>query len=68
MTSAAALDVDTCPMEGIEPEKYDELLSLTNTSYQTLCACAAGYRHPSDALATMKKVRFETKEVMSYFL
>lgn len=28
LTSAALLGVDTCPMEGIEPEKFDEILGL----------------------------------------
>ena len=28
MTSAALLGIDTCPMEGIEPEKYDAILGL----------------------------------------
>lgn len=58
MTSCALLGVDTCPMEGIEPAKYDEILGLTGTGYKTICACPAGFRSSDDKYAQMKKVRF----------
>src|ERR1043166_2622240 len=48
MTSAALLGIDTCPMEGIDPAKYDEILGLTNSEFQTLVACAIGYRSIED--------------------
>ena len=48
MTSAAALGVDTCPMEEIDMPAYDELLGLKDTRYATLCACAVGYRSADD--------------------
>ncbi|MBF0492060.1 MAG: NAD(P)H-dependent oxidoreductase, partial [Deltaproteobacteria bacterium] len=31
MQSAALMGIDTCPMEGIDPEKYDEILDLKNS-------------------------------------
>ena len=62
--SAALLGVDTCPMEGIEADKYDELLGLAGTNYATAVACAAGYRLPDDKYATAKKVRFKTDDVV----
>jgi nitroreductase len=64
MAAAALLAVDTCPMEGIEPEKYDEILGLAGTNYTTVVACAAGYRWAEDKYATMKKVRFKPDEVI----
>lgn len=64
VASAALLAVDTCPMEGIEPAKYDEILGLTGTNYATAVACAAGYRSPDDKYATMKKVRFKPEDVV----
>ena len=64
MASAAVLGVDTCPMEGIEPQKFDELLGLADRSYATAVACAAGYRSPDDKYATMKKVRFKLEDVV----
>jgi len=64
MTAAALLQVDTCPMEGLEPAKYDEILGLSGLGYGTLCACAAGYRAKDDKYATEPKVRFKESEVL----
>jgi nitroreductase len=66
MTAAALLGVDTCPMEGLEPAKYDEILGLTGTGYTTLCACPAGYRSADDKYATTPKVRFPISEVIEH--
>ncbi len=64
MACAAVLGVDTCPMEGIEPAKYDEILGLAGTEFGTVVACAAGYRVADDKYATAKKVRFKTEDVV----
>lgn len=64
LAAAAVLGIDTCPMEGIEPAKYDELLGLAGSNYATSVACAAGYRLPDDKYATMKKVRFRPEDVI----
>ncbi|HWA10997.1 MAG TPA: NAD(P)H-dependent oxidoreductase [Opitutaceae bacterium] len=64
ITAAAMLGVDTCPMEGIEPDKFDEILGLTGTGYTTVVACAAGYRAADDKYAATKKVRFNAHEVI----
>jgi nitroreductase len=64
MTAAAVLAIDTCPMEGIEHQKYDALLGLEGGNYSTVVACAAGYRLPDDKYATMKKVRFKAEDVI----
>lgn len=64
MTAAAVLGVDTCPMEGIDPAKYDEILGLTGSDYATVCGCAAGYRSEEDKYATTPKVRWSAAEVV----
>jgi nitroreductase len=64
MASAAILAVDTCPMEGIEGAKYDEILGLAGTDYATVVACAAGYRAADDKYAAIPKVRFRTDDVV----
>ena len=64
MTAAALLGVDTGPMEGLEPAKYDEILGLTALGYTTLCACGAGYRSAEDKYARTPKVRFAESEVI----
>lgn len=66
MTSAALLGVDTCPMEGIEPTKYDRLLGLPEKGFATVVACAAGYRAEDDKYATLAKVRFSNSEVLEH--
>jgi nitroreductase len=64
MTSAALLGVDTCPMEGIEPTKYDNLLGLPAKGYAAVVACAAGYRSAEDKYASLAKVRFLKSELI----
>ena len=64
LACAALLAIDTCPMEGIEPAKYDEILGLAGSAYSTVVACAAGYRRPDDKYATMAKVRFKADDVV----
>lgn len=65
MLSAALLGVDTCPMEGLNPAKYDEILGLTGTEWATVCACPAGYRAHDDKYAATPKVRFSAQELIS---
>ncbi|MDX2080633.1 MAG: NAD(P)H-dependent oxidoreductase [Terrimicrobiaceae bacterium] len=66
MTSAAVIGVDTCPMEGIDPTKYDEILGLPEKGFQTVVACAAGYRADGDKYAALPKVRFEKSELIEH--
>jgi nitroreductase len=64
MTSCAAIGVDTCPMEGIAPEQYDEILGLKRSEFTTVVACAAGYRAPNDKYGILPKVRFPVEEII----
>jgi hypothetical protein len=64
MASAAMVGIDTCPMEGIDPVKFDEILGLAGTDFATVVACAAGHRAVDDKYATTKKVRFKTEDVI----
>ncbi len=66
MTTAAMLGVDTCPIEGFIPPKYDEILGLTGTGYRSVVVCPAGYRSTEDKSASRPKVRYETSAVVSY--
>jgi len=60
------LGIDTCPMEGLVPEKYDEILNLPERGLMTGAACPAGYRAADDAYAALAKVRFEKKDLIEY--
>jgi nitroreductase len=64
MTAAAILGIDTCPMEGIEPAGYDDVLGIAEQGYGTVVACVAGYRAADDKYATVPKVRFATSDVI----
>lgn len=64
MATAAALGIDACPMEGIQPTEYDELLGLASGLYATRVGCALGYRHTDDGYAKNAKVRFEPEDII----
>lgn len=64
MTSAAVIGVDTCPMEGLSPADYDRILGLEGSGFETVVACAAGYRAADDKYATTLKVRFPASEII----
>lgn len=64
MTAAAMLGIDTCPMEGIDLVKYDELLGLPAKGYHTVVAAAAGYRSDGDKISNLPKVRFPADELV----
>lgn len=66
MTAAAMLGVDTCPMEGLDPAAYDEILGLKGSGYATAVACAVGYRSESDHTATRPKARFEAGSLIAH--
>lgn len=64
MTSAAVLGIDTCPLEGIDPARYDQILGLEGSGYATCVGCAVGYRSGSDHHAARPKARFPREEVI----
>lgn len=64
MTCAALMGIDACPMEGIDPTKYDEALGLEKSGLATCLACAVGYRHADDKHAHLAKVRHPHSEVI----
>ena len=66
MTCAAVLGVDTCPMEGISPADYDTILGLEGTEFETVVACAAGYRAADDRYASTPKVRFPASDIIRH--
>lgn len=57
LTAAALLGVDACPLEGIDPPKYDEILGLKAKGLAAVVAAAFGYRSGEDKYAELPKVR-----------
>lgn len=66
LESAALLQIDATPMEGLDPAAYDKALGLEGTGWKAVAAVALGYRHPDDAFQAFKKVRFAADDVIQY--
>ena len=64
LSTAAALKIDSCPLEGIDPVAYDEVLHLNQSGYSTKVACALGYRSLEDATASYSKVRYPRAQIV----
>lgn len=66
LTTAALMEIDTLPMEGLNAAGYDKILGLEGSGWKTLAAVACGYRAADDKYQHSKKVRFQASEVISY--
>lgn len=62
MVAAAALDIDTCPMEGFVPAKVDEVLGLHERGLASVLMLPIGYRAEDDKYASTPKVRLPIDE------
>jgi len=66
MNAAALIGVDTCPLEGLQPAGYDDVLGLKNSEYATVAAVACGFRHADDKYQHAKKVRFAKEQLIKF--
>lgn len=64
LSACAMAGVDACPMEGFQPERYDEVLGLAPRGYGAVVIATAGYRHKDDPAAALVKARFNPDEVI----
>jgi nitroreductase len=64
LSAAALMGVDACPMEGFQPEKYDEILGLKEKGLAAVVIATAGYRSPDDKYAEAAKARFDVNDVV----
>ena len=55
MTVCAIEKIDSCPMEGFNPEKYDELLGLKTMGLKSVLLLPIGYRAKDDMFSEFKK-------------
>jgi nitroreductase len=62
MTGAAFIGIDSCPMEGFEKEKVEELLSLDTTKFQVAMVLPFGYRLNPQS----KQLRLPFEEVVEF--
>lgn len=64
LSVCAMEEIDSCPMEGFEPEKYDGLLELDAYNLKSVLVLPVGYRAKDDIFADFKKVRRPLKETI----
>lgn len=64
LSAAASLKIDTCPMEGFDAEKFDEILGLSATNLTTAVIAPIGYRSPEDKYQHLAKVRKSKEDLI----
>lgn len=64
IAAAAMLQIDACPMEGINAEKFDGLLGLAGTEFTSTAAIAFGYRDEADPFASYARARRPASDVI----
>jgi|TARA_B100000809_G_scaffold57862_1_gene54067 nitroreductase len=57
LTVCASQEIDSCPMEGFTPEKYDEILDLTKDNLKSVLVLPVGFRASDDYMKDLTKVR-----------
>ena len=57
LSAAANLKIDTCPMEGFDSDKFDEILGLKDKNLTTAVIAPVGYRSEEDQYQHLTKVR-----------
>lgn len=63
LSAAANLKIDTCPMEGFDAAKYDEILGLKDKGLTTSVIATVGFRSTEDQLQYAAKVRKDKEEL-----
>ena len=63
LSAAAELNIDVTPMEGFEPEKFNEILGLDKLGLNASVIATIGYRHEDDATQHYVKVRKSNEEL-----
>lgn len=64
LTVCATEEIDACPMEGFEPDKYDALLRLQDRNLKSVLVLPVGYRSSDDEFSNFKKVRRPLSDVI----
>ena len=57
-------EIDACPIEGFQPERYDVYLNLTDKDLKSVLVMAVGHRSEDDAFSKLKKVRRGVEEII----
>ena len=65
LSAAAMLEIDACPMEGFEPEKFNEILGLSEKGLSAVVIATVGYRAKEDDTQHYKKARRPENELFT---
>ena len=57
LAACAELKIDSCPIEGFEPEKFNAILGLEEQGLNAAVIATVGYRSSEDHTQFRKKVR-----------
>ena len=60
----ACLEVDSCPMEWFDKQKYDEILNLKEKWLSSVLVLPIGYRAKDDKYATIPKYRYDLDDLV----
>ncbi len=63
LNACAELKIDSCPMEGFEPEKYNDILELSKQGLNAAVIATIGYRSNEDHTQNRPKVRKSLNEL-----
>jgi nitroreductase len=63
LNAAAELKIDVTPIEGFEPEKFNEILGLNQLGLNASLVATVGYRHTEDETQHYAKVRKSNEEL-----
>ncbi len=67
MTVCALEQIDACPMEGFNIQKFDEILQLDKKKLKSVLLLPIGYRADDDFMSKLKKVRKPLNNVIIEF-
>lgn len=63
IAAASELQIDSCPMEGFDKSRFDEILGLTEKGLEAAVLVAVGYRSDEDKTQLFKKTRKPLSEI-----
>ncbi|MEO2128610.1 MAG: NAD(P)H-dependent oxidoreductase [Christiangramia sp.] len=66
LSAAANMRIDTCPMEGFDNAKFDEILNLKEKNLQSSVIIPVGYRSEDDSYKDLEKVRKSKSDLFHF--
>lgn len=62
--AAASMKIDSCPIEGINIQSYNQILDIEKQGYSAALIAAFGYRWKNDKHSNWPKARFSQNDVI----